>query len=429
MISDILKHYKMLLVSVSILMLIIIARDILQIAIPDLVIVGFFSLCLMLMPFKDALSYVFFVLPFTCGIPGYTMTAAFLVLLYKGPKFTIRKYLPLIIILFIETINYLLWGAEVSIMRYFSFSSFTAIFFYLIILSENKSIIKHCLLMYLIGSLFVFSVIVFNLVYQFGLISVLSGSFRNGALGSVDNSFEDSVGHIALNANSLAYFSIVCVSIMLCTKRIIINNIFFYYLFLFLFILGGIVSFSRTYFVLFFLLFSSYFIIQNTKNKIRYSFVFLLFAIIIINVFPNLFDSVLIGFNERFENSDLKTAGGRTFVFIDYFKAWTSNVMYILFGCGASDYTKVLGFSSSAHNGTQQVLVCCGLVGFLTYVITIFSCVKMNLKRIGIRKKLLFLLPLIFALLFVQSIQFLNPYYLMLPFIPALYVTCLKTND
>ena len=128
---------------------------------------------------------------------------------------------------------------------------------------------------------------------------------------------------------------------------------------------------------------------------------------------------VLEYFTTRFteDSNDLATAGGRTTVFQKYSDYLADNPLSLLFGTGAVYYREATGVGLSTHNAIQQILVSYGLLGLIIFVIALLK----NVRRYFNRNNVMTILPLCMTLLFVQTIQFLNPYFLMCPIIVAFY--------
>ena len=97
-------------------------------------------------------------------------------------------------------------------------------------------------------------------------------------------------------------------------------------------------------------------------------------------------------------------------------QAFAGNFRYWLIGTGTIEYQRTLAISNSMHNATQQVLICYGIPGCVIFLYLMLAPVL----RLG-KKRMLYWLPFIGAIVFVQSIQFILPCTLMLQYIPAFF--------
>ena len=135
------------------------------------------------------------------------------------------------------------------------------------------------------------------------------------------------------------------------------------------------------------------------------------FAAAVLSLNPELLDSI----TKRFELANFATAGGRTPLFEAYNNYFLNAPLWRqLFGVGVVDYKEICGLWNSMHNGFQQVLVCLGIIGAAVFVAYFLYLFWYSVK--GQSPSLMNYLPLIAGLCFVQSIQLLNPWPLMMPF-------------
>ena len=136
---------------------------------------------------------------------------------------------------------------------------------------------------------------------------------------------------------------------------------------------------------------------------------------------------LLAGFETRFTDDTMETGGSRTGIFQRYMEVYFSDFRFVLFGTGVTQGNVVAGMSGSMHNGTQQILVCCGLVGFVLYMVVLFGAALK--ASVGKKIHLVYWMPLLSVVVFTQTIQFLNPTMLMLPFVAGIYgLKCAKDS-
>jgi hypothetical protein len=113
----------------------------------------------------------------------------------------------------------------------------------------------------------------------------------------------------------------------------------------------------------------------------------------------------------RFEQGNFDTAGNRTLLFKEYSEFMSLHSEYILTGTGAIYYKDIAQCSNSCHNAFQQIYVAYGVLGCVFFISAFFMSIHKRASSCSFMNYV----PFIFAIFFIQSIQFLNPFYLMLP--------------
>lgn len=410
-------HSSRLILGVFIISIIIVLRDIVSVSIPDVALLAISCGIMIYLPYFELVPFVFFLFPFTCGIPGYVMLAAYFILFIKARHLSAVQIIPVIIIGILELLNEVIGADFATLSGVMSFLSFTAIFFFFLNDKARPNYdIKKSIFYFGIGTLVTFGVIFFNMLREYGLDYLLTGMARSGALGVEGNNVDIMRGHLAMNANTIAYYAICCVSCLivlfksykhiptLCIITIIA--------------LCGFLTLSRTYILCLGLI--GVFYILTASNKMRIGFTFTLTLLFVaLSFFAEEYVEQLIDtFVGRSQGSNFATAGGRTILFDEYNEVWLKSLWYIFFGCGVVNYYPLLHCSNAMHSGLQQIWVCLGLTGLLLFVQQICTF----LKKYFTLKKAIYILPFLVTLIFDQSIQFLNPYPLMLPIMVSLIV-------
>lgn len=412
------KNQKIiLLVCVIVTSLVIVARDIMMVGISNTVLLFLFMFQFLCLSYSELLSFVFFIIPLTCGIPGYIVLLAAFFLIFKGRTWTSKQFIPFVIIALIELINEMTVPG-VSIVNVFSFLSFIIVFFYCLHIKLNECNREDCIMFFSMGVALTFFVIFYNMILQYGISGLLSGTVRAGAWGAVDNDLEKMAGHLAMNANSIAYYSI-CVfsSLVVGFRKLRVNKVFLLFLICFA-LVSGVFSFSRTYLLCILLFVVLYLSLQSTHSKTTFIIVSVLLFSLLFLFEGELVNRLFEVFTDRIESDDSSTAGGRTQIFMAYNQKWSSSLLYILFGCGTINHMERLEMAKSIHCGLQQIWVCLGLSGFSLFLFELVS----YLKKYIIRENLILALPFFISLVFNQSIQFLNPHSLLLPILCPLLV-------
>ena len=90
-------------------------------------------------------------------------------------------------------------------------------------------------------------------------------------------------------------------------------------------------------------------------------------------------------------------------------------------------YKEVCKQRNSIHNGTQQIYVCYGSMGIIIYLVVIVIFKRRYIKKSS-NLRIQNFIPLFACFLFDQSIQFLLPFVLMLPFVASVLPLRLKDD-
>ena len=421
------NELKLVLCLVAISLLLII-RDIIGVNVSDIVLTGICALSMMTLKYEKMVYYIFFLFPIMCGAPGYIITIAYLLLVLKGPKLKSKQIVPLIIVALLEVVNESFNNTEGLYTGMLSFLSFTAIFFYFLDERENLFSVRKSLMYYGLGTTLTFIVIYCNMFIEYGLDAILTGMLRSGALGVVDNDVTKMQGHLAMNANTIAYLSVSVVTIfsVMLSKYICGHRTKLLYITIIIVsLVAGLLSFSRTYIGVIFIFAIMFIFLTKGRRKIVIIEVLTLLSIVVVvfcsDILLNMYDTFL----GRMEDSNMDTAGGRTVLFQLYNKAWLGDISYIIFGAGVVSYWKTLHVYNAIHNGLQQIWVCLGIIGFLTYIVRIST----YLYRCYIKKNIIIYLPFFATLLIDQSIQFLAPYPLVLILLATLQMPKMATKN
>ena len=416
-----------LILCICMLMLMLALRDIAGIDFFNKLVIVASIVSMMCLKYENVVYFTFFMFPIMCGVPGYLITFAYIILVFKGPKLRSNQIVPLIIVTLLEIINEAFRGVEGLYMGMLSFLSFTAVFFYFLNERERTYSVIKCLTCYGVGATFTFIVIYSNMFVEYGLNAILGGMLRNGALGVVDNDVTKMTGHLAMNANTIAYISISVItifSVLLIQSTMNKMTKRFYVSVIFVCLAAGLLSFSRTFVSVLALFIVSLILIVKGKRRIQIIGALMILGIIVAilcsDVLFNMYDTFL----GRMEDSNMATAGGRTVLFELYNKAWLKDISYVVFGAGVVSYWETLNVYNAIHNGLQQIWVCLGVIGFLTYVIRVY----IYLYRCYVKNIILYL-PFFMTLLIDQSIQFLAPYPLVLILLATLQMPRMVNKD
>lgn len=375
-----------------------------------------FSIAIILEP-KHIIYLLCFLFPLSCGIPcNYIYPLLITLLLIKRKRITFNKMIFFIIVLLIEIAHYGVYTFAPQVAEVVGFASFLFMLSYFI--ADDTKSLDHskCLIYFCIGV----GVLLLGLVLNYSLLASQMGPAEdvvrlgeNRELGE----FQESRMMLSTNANNIGYYSIAAISCLLVLQYYRkINGLLFLILFAISFY-GGVLSVSRTWALLMVMSIITYLILMK---KDRFKGLFLIGALCIgALIFISKNQLVLEFFTDRFigDINNLSTAGGRTMIFQQYNEYLAQNPSALIWGTGAIYYREIAQVEFATHNALQQILVSYGVLGLCLFIFAFIKSVKHNFNL----KEKMSILPLVMMALFVQSIQILNPYFLMCPIIIAFF--------
>lgn len=242
------------------------------------------------------------------------------------------------------------------------------------------------------------------------------GWFRFGDIQVSENSGM----MLKVNSNTLAYYSVVGMACGLVLFRIRskkIPRVLTVAITIIHFIAGGL-STSRSWMIVtvIMVLLMLFYSTKSLKAVFMTS-LFLIVAVWGVIWYLEQNPSILDGFITRMTDNTMQTGGGRSDVFNEYWNAFSESFRYWIMGAGVTQYREVLGETGSIHNAFQQIIVCYGIPGaFVFFIGMIRPIFKMT------KKELLYWIPFIVTFIFIQTIQFINPYALMFPYVISVFV-------
>lgn len=401
-------------------------RDIAEVAIPGPIIAGIAALLTIMLKKRDLYSFTYFLLPLSVGIPGYTFLLLGIILLVRQRGGNVKQFIPFGILAFLEIFNVVGYDFQYDITGVISFLSFLLLFF-LLIFSDDKIIDRRqSLLCYSFGAAFALIVVYLRIIIDSGFAALIAGDLRSGVgMGNYDN--EQMMNHLMMNANCIAYYAITLTSIAFVFLSKNICNKWLSVLFILVGVASGLLSFSRTWILLLVVVILWYVYSNNHNFKSILALTFMGVILFVVGLYSGILDGIIKVFEFRMENDSVQSAGGRLPLFKAYNDFILSDFLHTLLGTGATYYKQVCHIWNSVHNGTQQIFVSFGIVGLLTYLITVIAFVK-NYVKFKVKDNLILFTPFLACFIFVQSIQFLNPYPLMLPFVAAACMIRLNEN-
>lgn len=406
------------------LSLMLILRDVNGISINKFIYFGFAVALMAIASYRVVVYMVCFILPLVCGLPGtYIMPCALVLLAFKRGQIKAMQLIPILLILLLELVA-ALWYPSMAFAGIVNYVSFAAIMVFLV--QDDREVdYRQCVKLYLLGTLVLCGVILYVSLESAPpkwMDLFAEGQFRIG------QTVEEGDGmKLSLNANSLAYYTLVgmaCSLLLLEIQKKYLKRILLIAAII-LFAVTGFLTVSRSWIIIAAMCLVLY-VVSKVKSPKQFLLLLAVLALLIgatvwyLNKNPEL----LAGFETRFNDDTMESGGSRTNILKKYMEVFFSNIRFVFLGTGVTQGNVVAGMTGSMHNGTQQILVCCGSVGFVLYMVVLIGA---TLKA-GLGKKisLVYWLPLISVVVFTQTIQFLNPTMLMLPFIIGIYA--LKTG-
>lgn len=406
-------------------LVLLIINNVLRVDFNRFVYVGLYTLLFVLSRKEEIVEMLCFFFPLTFIIPvvPYIFLIAFLILVVKN-KFIIQLRSAFIITFFfiLELTAHYLYGIS-DTNRMGGYLLAMGIMFYLIYEDEMLLDYKRCLVLYSYGVLVLCVLYLEDAIIQAPLnwmTMLASGTLRFG--GSVNSVFDDMV--IELNANSLAYSALTgtttsIVVLQEFSKFSFMKRIYFIVQTIFVTLVGAL-TVSRSWLLVMLVILLLLFLSKsNNLNSIIKRIVFaLLFFIVIALVLMQGNNVIINAFLNRFTTNDIQTAGGRTDILFDYMNYFFEKTTFVWLGTGVTDYIDVIGMWQSLHMGMQQILICLGIPGAIIFVI---SVIKPIMFAVHSNVSLVYWLPIISVFLFTQTIQFLNPWPLMLPYVIGVF--------
>ena len=401
----------------------IVLRDIYLIPIPGHVVSLFFVASLLFLSYNDTIKATFYLMPFTNGVPGYTVLFALIILLLKTRRLNIGQILPAALIAFLELANVSFFNIEARYTSVISYICFITLFFLILFNQDRRIDKKACVKYFCYGVTVALPIVYIPIILNYSFDTVISGEVRGSMIMGYENP-EDALNHLAMNANTMAYYSIVLLAILLYGRAKLNFNKFVYYVSLIISIATGACSFSRAWLLLVAVMMFLYVI--NSRYRVIYILIIATGLSFVFTTQNFVIQTVSDVFASRMNAENIETGGLRTVIFSEYNEKWSADISNIIIGTGAVHSSEVLDIDVSMHSGLQQIWVSHGILGLMLYVLAFLYYLRYYSDR---RAPLTQYMPFFFCFIFDQSIQFLVPYPLMLPFLPTLYLLSLPNDE
>ena len=416
------------------LIIIIILNKIIGFSIPILLVDVVVVIFAVLMDKDELLVSLAFLLPLASCFEASTHIWLIYViaLLAKRVKVNASFVLFLSIFVILEMIAHIYYGVS-DLNRVINYL-FTFAMFIILITNKDQIVFDKMMKMYCLAIPLLIVFYILSAVSS-GNTDVFNALFVDGARFGGTAGEEFSGMSININANTMAYYCISCISMtIVLLKRNILKTWqkTFYVILLFFSVLFGISTGSRTFIItlvlcVFLCLVSS----LRDKKRVLISIIAFLslcgIGVILINSNIPVIDATMA----RFERSDVSSMNGRTDILTEYMEKFQSSESFWALGSGVNGYMIIYDSDMAIHNGIIQVLICCGMFGFLAFLALIIKPLFSAIRR---RISFYNYIPLIVCFLFLQTIQLLSPSLLLFPFalayLPILQDGCIiATRD
>lgn len=421
------KGFKQVIIYIALtgLVLLLAMRDILGFSLNKYLYAVYCIVLLVFIEYEDMFPVMSFILPLLWGLPGtYILLVAVALFIYKkGSVDTV--FLSCNVLFLILEAFASLWYPEKDFIEIVGYLCTVSTL--LILIQEDQGIdYERCLQCFVTGCTVLCGVIVIC-----GLQNAPSDWMQRFAKGWFRFGETHGLGEtgmtLKVNANTMAYYSIAGMACGLplfqrCRsfgRRMVLGAE------MAILLIAGFLTVSRSWVLV--LTVMLLLLVNYSKQSPR-----LFFPMVIILTLAGMLGMIILirnpelleGFLTRASDDNMATGGGRTEIMIDYLRVFFGNFRYILFGMGVTQYNSVSGVGHAMHNGTEQILVCYGLIGCCLFIYAIIQPVS---RFVGKKIGLIYWIPLITIVLFDQTIQFINPDTLMLPY--AAGVLALKFGE
>lgn len=405
---------------VVIISLMIGVRDILHIPINKYLFVMLFATYFFITNVQNIINVICFMIPMLNGLPGnWILLVAICILIFKDFKFSLVNLLFPLLVAVAEMTHALINQKYIfpigDLARYLVF--LTIVVF--LIFNNYNIDYKKSLYYFAFGVITALTLVFITTLQYYPIDTILNGTFRYGFLGQDVVQLDMLLNN---NNNNIAYYSVLGFTVFFILMHMETRYKLVHYILIIATIFFGVLTMSRAFLITAALAIILYYIlsVKSWRNLIWHAITSLVFCASIYYIIKWGFPYVYQGFLNRFQEVDI--SGGRIEILKGYMDFISSNLVYLIFGTGLLSMKEITGYESAPHNGFQQVLVAYGMIGFLVFLIIVYIIVKYSKNHVSVPN--VAYLPLITMMVFVQSIQLLAPFELMMPMIICSF--CIK---
>ncbi len=405
----------------------IVARDILDANVHFLILTGVLACAMFFSSYENAVAFFCMIIPMTNGLKAaaiYPVAVMILLVRRKNAFSPLQFIFPLVFIAY----EYLLSHTDPKVEYYHLvyFSAAILLFAYFMFDRQSGIDYKKALSGYIVGTAFFAAIILILSLKSYTILDFFRTTARFGDLPG----YAADRDIMRDNQNNVAYFcltAVACYIPLLHSSMKWIYKIFMALPTLFCFFCG-LLTISRA-FVLIFAVVAAYYVLIHLRFDRKSFFVLCGVALVAFVGFSLLerYPFVAQRFFDRFGESNVTIDDGRMQIIRLYNEFMWENDGRFFFGTGALAVESVTGIRSALHNGTQQIFVSYGLIGFILFVFPLVSAfISVNRPKIA---PLVYFVPLLAVLGFTQTIQFIAPSVLMLPMCLAVFALKLGQEE
>jgi hypothetical protein len=396
--------------------ILIVTRDIVGMPVNKYIFVMVSTAAFILLDYVNLICSIAFLFPLFSGLPSnyIIVIAVVLIMTKRGLSFTFSQLLYMCIIILGEAIH--LFGfLSIDKNEVVTYFAHIAIILKVTLDRTTQYLYRRTIICFLIGIMVQLFIILFSSLKYVGLNDMVLHGVRFGDVSTLSGNTAGMV--LSNNQNNIAYYCVLALSCMLILIYKYKANKIAYYFLLSIPVIFGLLTVSRSFILVaaFILILYMAFMIKKSKKNIFhliYLFAFLLLGYFLaLTKYPDLFQNI---FN-RFQSQDV--LGGRGELFAVYNHYLFSHVDAFLVGTGLFPMVSTINAGNVPHNGFQQVLVAYGIIGFCAFLFLLYLILKNAINKQKI--DLVFYLPFIAMIVFIQTLQLLDPYELMMPIIIA----------
>lgn len=387
--------------------LLIVARNVLSINIPVLAILAVGALIAMLGDRDEIIALGVCCIPMSNSFQyKYLILLCIAIYIFKffGDIRINGAILPLLLMMIWE----LLHGIKYNFSFYEYLRGFSELVFvtFLMILKPRKIDFPFIVRILAWVSVGMMMIVLANLllVSNFNLELIFNGYYRFGSTMTESENFGGTY-----NPNQLGMIcnlAIASIMILIIKKEAKL----FDYVALSLLVIFGIMTMSRAFLLCLALLVVLFIFAtkESVLKKIRTVILLLLVVVIVFLIVRSTMPFIIEQVLGRFQEEDM--LNGRDELFAFYNEHIFSSPEYFVFGIGIQDFAGKFDalYNNSynvAHNGTQEIVICWGIVGFILFVYFLIKLIK---NKNCVKRKLRDFLPVILILVYVQSGQLIT---------------------
>lgn len=361
--------------------------------------------------YKYLVYFIAFIIPVSTGMNTIIYLPLFILLILKCPRLNICQLIFPAIFIFMEFVLSYFSGYTFQFNKYLIYIGMFGTMVFLVFDITNNIDYGVALKMFCISTAFLLVCILINYLMS-STFDMVTNRMGEVTPEEVTPSGGDAFRKFSLNANAIGYFSASAYACMLIGRQKLHLSLLNYAIVMATILIPGAFSISRTW-ILISVLITIIYILRGASIK---SLIMLLcLGAVMIYYLDYYAPNVMEAFEMRITNADVSGGGGRDEIFVFYNNFLKQNPEYLFTGLGVGNFMDITHAPINMHNAIQQIYVCYGLWGA-----TLFLCMGWLFYMMFVRRhniSFIYFLPIVTAILFIQTIQFLTPHYCMLPVI------------